>query len=963
MDRLEVTTLGGVDIRINGRSLPNLSARKAQALLVYLAITGKRQSRQMLAGMLWGDLPEANARRNLRVLLTKMPDAVSSFLHIRRQALAFHPDRDIWLDVSEFEACLTPANPTIAQLQRATDLYHGLFLHDLHLRGAPLFEEWIRPLQERYRQLALETLYYLARHYTEQRQYATAIDHTNRLLQIEPWMEEGHRQLMLLLVRSGQRTLALAQYDTCCTLLNDELGVAPAAATTALYHQILNEEIEPDTPPLPAAAAPAAAAPMQIPAPITHFVGRADLVADLTTALTATAAEPVPVQAVVGMGGVGKSTLAVQVARAVQHHFEDGVLWANIAGSEPMAVLESWAAAYGYDFSRIADLHSLAAAFRGVLADKRVLIVLDDATSISRIRPLLPGGDHCRVLLTTRDQDLARALHARVWPLQELSPIHGRLLLTTILGEARVAAEPDAADTICALLQNLPLALEITAQRLKSRPQRRLAEMAQRLHDETQRLSLLTISDRQVRASFSISWETLDAERQRVFALVGLFKDRSFTAAAIAYIADMDIYLAEDQLFALVALSLLREEADRRYRQHPLLADFAREQLGDEALVENGRFASYYLQFAQAHRHDFAALRPEWDNLAAALEAAHATEQWPMVLALAQALRAAWFRRGRFSQARQAYRLVYDAAAALSDTAQMAETLLWWGKAAVEQRDHEAALRHFSQSQSLFAELNATAGVADCKCEMARVALEQSRFDDAIALLAESRRIRHDLHDAKGVAETWYVEARVAYFRGAYETAVALAQRALAIQEALDDTLGLIYTLSLLASATIHQDDLDAAEQFAQRAKALCDASDNASDKSILLDVLADIYRRRGQLAAAERFARESLALVQRFGDVGSQAQVLYQLCRIAYSNGDYDAALTHGELSLDIARELAYELLMAAVLNQLGKVYLARRQIEEARHLWVDALQISQRLQHGLLIEMVQAQLAQLSG
>ncbi|MCA9931737.1 MAG: hypothetical protein KC419_24810, partial [Anaerolineales bacterium] len=487
-------------IKVDGLPVSGLASRKARALLIYLAMTRQFHSRQALAGLLWGDMTETSARRNLRVGLVKLRAVLEPFLLIRRRTLAINPDADIWLDVSEFERCLAPNEPDLQQLHRAAALYQGHFLDDFYLRDAPLFEDWIRPLQERYRQMAMDTLYRLAVYHTKQKQYGTGIDYAGRLLTLEPWMEEAHRQMMLLQALSGQRSAALAQYETCCTVLEEELGIEPSDTTIRLYQQILNEEIDEDeaAPPAPPLPAPPTI-PFQVPAKSPHFVGRTAMSTQITTALSQPTQQQI--HALVGMGGVGKSTLAVEIAHAVRHVFADGVLWADAARAEPMSVLESWAQAYGYDFTRIGDVESMAAAFRGMLADKSVLIVLDDVISVSRIRPLLPNGTHNHILLTTRNQDLARTLNAQVWPLQELSQENGRLLLMHILGEQRVEAEPEAAAAICTLLQNLPLAVEITAQRLKSRPRRLLADMAQRLQAEQDRLSLLAISDRAIRTS------------------------------------------------------------------------------------------------------------------------------------------------------------------------------------------------------------------------------------------------------------------------------------------------------------------------------------------------------------------------------------------------------------------------------------------------------------------------------
>ncbi|MAT99882.1 MAG: hypothetical protein CL608_22300 [Anaerolineaceae bacterium] len=956
MSRLEITTFGVPHIKIDGRPIEQLSSRKAQALLIYLAVTRQQHSRQALAGLLWGEMTETKARRNLRVTLTRMREPLENHLIIRRRSLLVEDANELWLDVNEFETCLAPANPTLEQLQRAAALYKGHFLDDFVLRDAPLFEEWIRPLQERYRQMAMEAIYRLATYHTEQKQYSTAITYANRLLLLEPWMEEAHRQLMLLLALSGKRSAALTQYESCCEMLLEELGVEPAAATVALYEQILREEIQPDAQPISVeTSTPVRAAPVQIPAAVKHFVGRSTEAADIEKALCA--ADSLPVQALVGMGGIGKSSLAIQLARAVQKAFPDGVLWANAASSEPMAILESWAAAYGYDFTRIADLESMAAAFRGVLAEKQVLIVLDDVTSVSRIRPLLPGGDQCRVLLTTRDQDLARALNAQVWPLRELSPENGRLLLSAILGQNRVSAEADAADEICALLQNLPLALEITAQRLKSRPRRQLAEMAQRLRDETQRLSLLKISDREVRISFSVSWEALDAERRRVFALIGLFNGRSFTAEAMAHIADMAQYPAEDRLFDLVNLSLLREEEGRRYRQHPLLADFAREQLGEDEGEGYGRFASYYLHFAQQNQHDYDALRPEWDNLVAAMAAAHAHQLWQTVIDFADALHDAWFTRGRFSQARIGYKWAKLAAAEIKSPKQHADSCFYWGLACLEQSHYEEAISLFNQCLAEYQRIEDLAGMAKVQANLARIALNQARYNDAAELFAFSKLIKEEIKDQTGIAEIMKGEARLAYRLGDYAKAYEVGCNALSIYETVDDKLGIIQTLGLLVNSLIElhrrgDDRLALARSYSIRALSLAEMVQDQGELAVARYGLSRVLTLSGQYAAAEEEANQSLLLLEKMGDRRTQAAVLMHLSESYFYQKNYHAALKTAYTANPIVSELNAKDLEAVNWWNIGHFHNALAEHDQAKAAWSCSLQVAQEINDQALLQ-----------
>lgn len=957
MSRLELTTFGVPHIKIDGRSIAALSARKAQALLIYLAVTNQQHSRQVLAGLLWGEMPEDKARRNLRVTLSRIRTPLEAHLHIRRRSLRLNEAATFSVDVAEFESCLAPPTPSLAQLERAAALYRGHFLQDFELRDAPLFEDWIRPLQERYRQMAMETMYRLATHFTTQKQYATAIDYANRLLQLEPWLEEAHRQLMLLLALSGKRSAALNQYESCRSLLQEELGIEPAAATVALYQQILNEEIQPAAQPIavpqPALASPA---PNQVPAGINHFVGRATDTEALAKLLGAE--DGPPLLALVGMGGVGKSSLAVQLAKTIQSAFPDGILWANTASSEPMSILESWATAYDYDFSRIGDLESMAAAFRGVLADKHTLIVLDDVTSASRIRPLLPNGAHCRVLLTTRNQDLARALNAQVWQLRELALENGRLLLSNVLGQNRVAAEPEAAAEICTLLQNLPLALEITAQRLKSRPRRRLADMAEQLRDETSRLSQLQISDRAVRASFAVSWEALDAERKRIFALIGLFNGRSFTAEAMAHIANMAKYPLEDRLFDLVNLSLLREEAERRYQQHPLLADFAREKLGEDVREdEYGRFTHYYLQFVQQNQTDYDALRPEWDNLMAAMEAAHTHQLHQTVIEFADALNDAWFARGRYSQACQGYEWVNKSVLKLNDKNRHSQNLLDWARACIEQSNFDEARARLENCLKIFQDEDDLIHLANAQFLLSRVAMNQSNYEEATKLVNHALKIRAQLNDQIGTADLIKVQARILYGQRLYQDAYQLGHEALSIYEKYNHQLGRLQTLNLLVNCQVElkrsgKTDLEKALQNGQNALALAESLQNSGEKVVALYGLSRIHLIIGEMKLAEEEAKQSLEASRQIGDRRTEAMVTMHLSEIFYYQEEYHEALQVAYSINPLLKILEAKGNEAVNWWNIGHFHQKLQELDHARKAWSNSYQLANEIQNTGLLE-----------
>ncbi|MBN1400201.1 MAG: AAA family ATPase, partial [Anaerolineae bacterium] len=237
-EQLQLALLGNPEIRRDGVSLVGLTSGKALALLYYLAVTRRPHLRPTLVGLLWGDMPEESARNNLSKALTYLRQAVGLHLDITRQAVAFDHERPYWLDVEAFEQ--GTAGSDMEGLERAIGLYRGDFLEGFSVRQAPAFEEWVLAQRARLRELALDALYALAVHHTRRgpEGHAAAMGYTARLLALEPWREEAHRQLMLLLASSGQRGAALAQFEACRRVLAEELGVEPGAETVSLYERI-----------------------------------------------------------------------------------------------------------------------------------------------------------------------------------------------------------------------------------------------------------------------------------------------------------------------------------------------------------------------------------------------------------------------------------------------------------------------------------------------------------------------------------------------------------------------------------------------------------------------------------------------------------------------------------------------------------------------------------------------------
>ncbi|NIO71040.1 MAG: AAA family ATPase [Anaerolineae bacterium] len=339
MPHLSVRLFGPLEVALDGQEVTAFKSDKARALLAYLVVEAERpHRREKLAGLLWPEWPERTARANLRRVLANLRLAIADhqaappFLHISRQTIQFNSASDAWVDVTAFIELLEAKGDLqqlIGQLEEAVELYRGDFLEGFSIPDSSAFEEWALLNRERFRRLVMVALHRLARCHEQRGDYESALRHAWRQVELEPWQEEGHQQVMRLLALSGQRGAALAQYETCRRLLAEELGVEPAAETTRLYEQIRNGKLKapvpfPARPPALAAEPPSfldEEEPIEVERPV--FVARERELAQLDGFLDLALAGQGRVVFVTGEAGSGKTALVQEFTRRAQEAHAD----------------------------------------------------------------------------------------------------------------------------------------------------------------------------------------------------------------------------------------------------------------------------------------------------------------------------------------------------------------------------------------------------------------------------------------------------------------------------------------------------------------------------------------------------------------------------------------------------------------------------------------------------------------
>ncbi len=249
-DSLEIYTLGKLEIRRNGMTVADFPTRKVEALLVYLACTGRSHPREQVAELLWDDRAQAQSLTNLRATLSRLNEQLAPFLLSTRKAVAIRLEAHVWVDAVELRAALEANKPPLSnslahRLERVLALYKGDFLAGFYINESQGFEDWLLSEREQLRVGVMEALSQLVDFHLGRASFDAGVAHAARLLELDPLREDAHRQMMTLLASKGQRSAALGQYDTCCRILADELGVKPEEATTALYRQIQSSAFVP----------------------------------------------------------------------------------------------------------------------------------------------------------------------------------------------------------------------------------------------------------------------------------------------------------------------------------------------------------------------------------------------------------------------------------------------------------------------------------------------------------------------------------------------------------------------------------------------------------------------------------------------------------------------------------------------------------------------------------------------
>lgn len=970
---LQIFLLGTPQLILDGNPLHTLTSVKSQALLYYLAISRRPESRLILAGLLWPEKTDTEARTNLRQAVRQLRqtlgDQDGGYLITTRDTVALPDTQSVEVDAVAFEWMVNAGLRGQKQvLQLAVDRYAGDFLSGFYLDDAYGFEEWMLTFRERLRSLAILGLHNLVNAFAESHEITTGLTYARRLLELEPWREEAHRLMMQFLAWDGQTSAALAQFDTCRQILTEELGVPPSPETRALYDAIRANQTPRKTarkdepPPQRARALP----PHNLPSQQTPFIGRVQESRTIQRLLTPQAdQEKKPLVTLKGMGGVGKTRMAVQIGQDLLPYFSDGVWFIELAATTepaqvPQAIVSTLSLREGTEQP---SLEIIQEHFRA----RTALLILDNCEQVlaacAEIAQTLQT--HCpflTLLVTSREplhlpNETVFPMPVMETPDPEHLPPFDKLIhydsVRLFVERARVSwpAFPYTAETapfiaeICKRLDGIPLALELAAVRVNALS---VEKIAQRLGH---RFRLLTHSHRtslpRHQTLFALvdwSYDLLEPEERTLLQRLSVFSGSwtleaaeticSFNPEGKAYTQPLHPMDVLDLLTRLVDKSLVQvpefEGENTRYRLLETIRQYAHGKLreGGEAATAVLNHGLYYMNLvltanpalkgAEQARW-MARLHSEQDNIRAAFNGWLQNKPGFAVL-MAGALGRYWDRQGFYTEGRETLDQALLAAQAVSPADKL-KALKWSSALAMRQGNFAKANPIALDGLALARTEGDKVSTASFLNLLGIITIGQNDQQAARKYIEESVDVQRELGNQWGVAVSLGNLCGLCRETGYTEEALQYIQEAVEISRHLGDRNLIASHLDGLAECYLELSDPEKAQTYLEEAHAIQHELGDQQGTAYTLSDLGIVAWIRKSFKLAQDYFDKSLAIRQEIGDQAGEGYLHHLIGMNALGAGDAVTAKQHLHAALAILHALGDERNSINCVEEIGFV------------------------------------------
>ncbi|GAA5056816.1 AfsR/SARP family transcriptional regulator [Streptomyces similanensis] len=959
--RLEFRVLGPLEVRAGEVPVPLGGRRHRTILTVLLLAPGHVVSVDSLIEAVWNEHPPATARTQVSICIAALRKAFKNAGCPDEVIVTAHPGYLLRLgrhslDTAEFADLVAGADAAVRgeRLAEASRAY----TEALRLwRGRPLAGvtgHRVEDEAQRLEELRLNTFENATQVRLQLGDHQRALPDLAAMVRSHPLRERARHQLITAQYRSGRRAEALETFQEGRRWLMEELGIEPGPALTELHQAILQDRPslsapEPDTEPV--APPTPVGDPLELPPDVPRLAGRKEELAQLGRLLDADSTAGGPATGLItGVAGIGKTSLAVHWGHSVADLFPDGQLFADLHGYdehlEPTTadeVLGRFLRSLSVPTAQIpAAPEERAALYRSLLADRRVLVVLDNVRSDAQVRPLLPSGAGCCVLVTGREQlpELV-AWPPRAWVrLGPLSPHEAVELLGRIVGEERVAAEPGAIVTLAELCDLLPLALRIAGARLASKPHWTVAHLVRRLSDERSRLDELSQGASQVRASFALTYQGLAGQAAQLYRRLGLLDVPDFTSWVAAVLLDTDLRTGERLIEELVDAQFLDVvgpdvAGHTRYRFQNLLRLFARERAEEESARERAAVLdrvhrTYLFLAAEAHRRsyggDFSIIHGSVAQLPLSPELTDRLLARPLD----------WLEAERLPLAA----LVGRAAAAGQD--ELAWDLTLCVLVLFETRNYLDDWRECAE-RSLAAVRAAgnTRGEAAMLHVLGALEMRLRDFTTAYHLFTRALRLHERAGEAHGGALVLRNMAMIDEMRGELDSAMRHSTAALAVFRQVGDRSSEAHVLNNMAQIRLDQGDVDEAQRLSEESVRVSAAIGEGGARSLALGThrLARVHLARQEYDLAEEALLRVIHIVRGQMDTLGLAHGLLALGEARMGAGRWRQARATLRRATEVAALVDSPLVEGRIKLALGTAARKCDDPDEARRNFAGAL------------------------
>ncbi|WP_143590712.1 AfsR/SARP family transcriptional regulator [Thermoactinospora rubra] len=935
---MDFRLLGPVEVSANGRLVP-LGGAKPQALLAALLLDhGRVVPISHLIDVLWPQNPPDTARAVIQTYVKTLRQSLrrhgihEAILTRSPGYMARIPPNS--LDLHVFEQLVTQAHAS-ADLEKKSELLGKALALWRGPAMAGLDHTLLAGEAARLNELRLST--------TEERiavdmalgRHELLLPELTALVERHPTNERLRAHHLVCLHEAGRVAEALASYRRGRDLMVQELGIEPGPELARLHSAILRGDAEL----LQASSRKGRprAVPEQLPITPPDFTGRLPQIEALTAAMTSVApAWAAPIQVISGKGGSGKSALAIRVARQLAPDFPDGQLYAELRGmtetpAEPGEVLGHFLKALGMDPAHVPrGWRERAERFRGLLAGRRVLLVLDDAASASQVEALLPGVASCAVLITSRDR-LPGLAGAHRMDLDVLELDEAIELLGRIAGHERVNADKSAAQDIVEYCGRMPLAIRIAGARLATRQRWPLALLADRLADERRRLDELSIGDLEMRASFLLSYRGLDPQARTALRRLGHLGVQEFPLWIVSWLLETTDEEAERIVERLVDAHVVDfcrvdELGCVRYRLHDLLRIYGRERAEAEespdvlrAAVE--RVLGGWLNLISTVCAQSPPDEIQWWRTVPTYPVSQATTQ------LVVSAPHTWF---TLEQPALVVGVERAAALGLHDlachfaSARLGPSFLGVNRFESRERINAAALAAARRAGDQYGEAVMLSELGQLRHLQDSFLEASEHFSAALARFRALGDIRGQAVALTGLGTVYREPGRLAEASGFLGQAIKLLR-------SLGERAGIAHVQRLSGSIWLELGDYEAAWCAMQESLSTYREVGSRRGEALTLRTIGLFHRARGRLEESADSCAQALAIFRQLGDTLMEAYAVRAHAKAHLRMGLLGDALTPLEWSLSVCRAMGDRWGQAITLRTLGELHLAAGRLDEA--------------------------------